>query len=126
MSFDFEITLKGNTLTLPDQMIKETNLREGDVIEISLVSKNRFLLVRADAHRHQFNNQSQVTRQGVEAYLTAHGYHPSSTSTDVWEAPVKRTTKVGKALGKIYTVSVNVPELINDPDKFAAFVRRHP
>ena len=120
------MTYKGGTITLPDQMVQETNLRDGDTIEVSLVSKNRFLLVRAASHQNMFVSGSQVTRQSVESYLSAHGYHASSTDADVWEAQIKRTTKVGKALGKIYSVSVNVPDPIKDPDKFAAFVRRHP
>ena len=47
-----------------------------------------------------FVSGSQVTRQSVESYLSAHGYHASSTDADVWEAQIKRTTKVGKALGR--------------------------
>jgi hypothetical protein len=44
----------------------------------------------------------------------------------VWEAPIKRKTRQGKALGKIYSVSVSIPDLLADPQRFAAFVRRHP
>jgi antitoxin component of MazEF toxin-antitoxin module len=126
MPHDYEVTLKSGALTLPDAMLKETNLKEGDEVEISVISANRFLLVRAASHRDLFKPTAQVTRGSVEAYLTQHGYHASDTNPDIWEAAVKRTTKQGKALGKVYNVTVNVTDLIADPDKFAAFVRRHP
>jgi antitoxin component of MazEF toxin-antitoxin module len=126
MAFDYEVTLKSGALTLPDAMLKATNLKEGDEVEISVISPNRFLFVRAASHRDLFKAGTQVTRMSVEAYLTQHGYHASDSNPDVWETTVKRTTKQGKALGKVYNVSVNVPDLLADPEKFAAFVRRHP
>ena len=126
MPFDYETTLKAGSLALPEAMLKDTNLKEGDEIESSVVSPNRYLLVRAASHRGAIRGGTQVTRKSVETYLSAHGFHASTSDPDVWEAPIKRTTKQGKAVGKVYSVAVSVPELIDDPDKFAAFVRRHP
>ena len=126
MPFDYEVTLKTNVITLPDEMLKETNLKDGDTIEISLLSPNRFSLTRAAAHSGLFKPGTQVTRQGVETYLAAHGFHPSTENADIWEVAVKRTTKQGKALGKVYSASVNVPDLVAEPQKLVVFVRLHP
>jgi len=126
MPYDYETTVKSGALALPEEMLKTTNVKDGDAIEITVVSPNRFLLVRAAAHRDLFKETTQVTRQAVESYLRDHGFEPSSGNPDIWEADIKRKTKQGKALGKVYSVSVSVPDLIADPHRFAAFVRRHP
>ncbi|MBI3500575.1 MAG: AbrB/MazE/SpoVT family DNA-binding domain-containing protein [Bacteroidetes bacterium] len=122
----FQVTLTGGIITFPADLLKQTNLKEGDVLDIEVQSGNRFTLIREAAHRDLFKPGAQVTRQQVETYLSNHGFHPSSNDPDVWEAPIKRNTAEAKSLGKLYTVSVNVPDLVGDPRRFAAFIRRHP
>ncbi len=122
----FQVTLTGGNITLPADMIKQTNLKEGDVLDLEVHSGNRFSFMREAAHRDLFKPGSQVTRQQVETYLSNHGFHALSTNQDIWEAQVKRNTAEAKSLGKLYTVSVNVPDLVSDPRRFAAFIRRHP
>lgn len=125
MNREFQVTLKGNTITLPDDLLKASHLRDGDVLDLVAHSPDRFTLIRQAAHRDLFKAGAHVDGAQVQAYLTKQGFVARSDNPDVWEKHVTRNTAEGKALGKVYTLSVSLSDLLSHPDHFAAFVRRH-
>ncbi len=125
MNREFQATVKGNTIVLPDDMLKSTNLRDGDVLDLVAYSADRFGVVRQAAHRDLFKVGSTVDPAQLKTYLGKQGYQARSDNPDTWEKSITRNTAEGKAIGKVYTLSVSFQDLVAHPEKLAAFVRRH-
>ncbi len=125
MNQTYQATITNGALVLPAEMMKQGNFREGDVMDITIHSQDRFGAIRQVAHRGLFKTGATVTADQLKTYLAKLGFAATPSNPDVWQKNVARKTAEGAALGTLYQISVSLTDLLAHPDHLAAFVRHH-